>query len=345
MFRTDRNNNPTAMTTDVANTLGLVYGQDYVEGDKFPGNSNLKTAKLLGDPIATTTKGLDNAASKGINPFYTAAGKQRWTHTAIPTDQWTKMTPEAKKQVVLNMYKHEGGSGQLANGAITQSLSAPSDFLNLQNYGADTSTKGTSNFYASPYDTSVKAKNAVINTYQNLTEQMKKNVFKTPMINVSNQLQSNQNPQQPLGIQPDGSDIASAYIEPIDAGNQTGTIYTQDNTPPDITLHEDMHSGFVRGTQSDLPEQFAGSPLSQAGFAQNFDQAWQTALQTHQNDSIGIIMQQIDDKLNRDYTNPAMSAQMPAGYQRANERYAFLGQLGGQGIPEELQSFYKDIYK
>src|SRR5690606_29301575 len=32
-FRTDRNNNPTAMTSDVARSLGLVEGKDYIVGD------------------------------------------------------------------------------------------------------------------------------------------------------------------------------------------------------------------------------------------------------------------------------------------------------------------------
>jgi len=34
-MRTDRHNNPVAMTTDVAKTLGLVEGVDYTVGDPF----------------------------------------------------------------------------------------------------------------------------------------------------------------------------------------------------------------------------------------------------------------------------------------------------------------------
>lgn len=114
MMRTDRHNNPTAMTTDVAKTLGLVYGKDYVEGDPFPDNPKMKTARLLGNPIATTTKAMDLAASRGIDPFYTQNKQPRWTHTAIPTEQWKTFDANKKKQVILDMYKHEGGSGQLA---------------------------------------------------------------------------------------------------------------------------------------------------------------------------------------------------------------------------------------
>ena len=36
-FRTDRSNNPTAMTTDAARAMGLTPGVDYVSGDAFKG--------------------------------------------------------------------------------------------------------------------------------------------------------------------------------------------------------------------------------------------------------------------------------------------------------------------
>lgn len=103
-MRTDRNNNPTAMTTDVAKSLGLKLGVDYVQGDKFPGDSNLYTAKLIGDPVAKTIAGLDNGG------FYTASGQPRWTHTAIPQNQWNKLSYVDKVKVVQKMYKAEGGS-------------------------------------------------------------------------------------------------------------------------------------------------------------------------------------------------------------------------------------------
>jgi hypothetical protein len=109
-FRTDRHNNPTAMTTDVAATLGLKAGVDYEQGDPFS-NGQFFTAKLKGDGVATTIKGLDNAVTSGISPFYTKSGQQRWNHTALSDDEWKNMTYDQKKQVVLDMYKNEGGSG------------------------------------------------------------------------------------------------------------------------------------------------------------------------------------------------------------------------------------------
>lgn len=124
-FRTDRNNNPTAMTTDVAKSLGLVEGVDYVQGDKFPGSSNLYTARLLGDPIQTTIKALDAAAANpSTQAFYTQSGQQRWTYMGMTDQQWMALTPDQKKQTVISMYKQEGGTGSLA-GATTSSTLSP----------------------------------------------------------------------------------------------------------------------------------------------------------------------------------------------------------------------------
>ncbi len=110
-MRTDRNNNPTAMTTDVARSLGLVEGKDYVQGDKFPGDSNLHTAKLLGDPIETTIRGIDQGG------FTTQSGQNRWSYTqSIPganNADWAKLSQEQKVAVVQQMYKQEGGNGSL----------------------------------------------------------------------------------------------------------------------------------------------------------------------------------------------------------------------------------------
>ena len=102
--RTDRNNNPTAMTTDVAKTLGLVEGKDYVQsGDTFD-NGRYQTAKLLGDPVATTIKAIDNGG------FQTASGKPRWDYINMPKAQWDRMTYDQKKATVGKMYQREGGT-------------------------------------------------------------------------------------------------------------------------------------------------------------------------------------------------------------------------------------------
>lgn len=110
-FRTDRNNNPTAMTTDVARTAGLKQGVDYVQGDPFKGGDGRTyyTAKLLGNPIATTIKAIDNGG------FYTQSGKPRWSYlSSIPGVQyWNKMNTAQKANIIALMYKREGGSGVL----------------------------------------------------------------------------------------------------------------------------------------------------------------------------------------------------------------------------------------
>lgn len=102
-MRTDRNNNPTAFTTDVAKTAGLKEGVDYVKGDTFSGGK-YATAKLLGDPIDTTIKVIDNIG------FQTASGKPRWSYINMSKSEWDKMNYNQKKQVIATMYQNEGGS-------------------------------------------------------------------------------------------------------------------------------------------------------------------------------------------------------------------------------------------
>ena len=106
-MRTDRNMNPTAMTTDVAKSGGLVEGVDYMQGDPFVGKDGKTyyTAKFLGDPIQTTIKAIDNMG------FYTSSGQQRWSYIGMQQDQWMALTPEQKSNVVKGMYQNEGGNG------------------------------------------------------------------------------------------------------------------------------------------------------------------------------------------------------------------------------------------
>jgi hypothetical protein len=113
-MRTDRHNNPTAMTTDVAKSLGLKEGVDYTVGDPFQsGDSTLYTARLNGDGITTTVKALDSAANDPKKQaFYTQSGDQRWTYIGMSDSDWLKMTPDEKKQTVLGMYQQEGGQGK-----------------------------------------------------------------------------------------------------------------------------------------------------------------------------------------------------------------------------------------
>jgi hypothetical protein len=109
-MRTERNNNPTAMTTDVAKSLWWVEWVDYIQWDSFKtwDGRTLYTAKLIGDPIETTIKLLDNAASSWRWAFYTKWWAKRWTHTAMSDKDWLALTPEQKQNVVLQMLQREG---------------------------------------------------------------------------------------------------------------------------------------------------------------------------------------------------------------------------------------------
>ena len=109
-MRTERNNNPTAMTTDVAKSLWWIEWVDYVQWDSFKtwDGRTLYTAKLIGDPIETTIRLLDNAANSWKWAFYTKWWAKRWTHTAMSDKDWLALTPEQKQNVVLQMLQREG---------------------------------------------------------------------------------------------------------------------------------------------------------------------------------------------------------------------------------------------
>ena len=118
-MRTDRHNNPTAFTTDLAKQAGLKQGVDYEVGDSFDNNGDGKidgyTARLLGDSINSTIKLIDNVG------FYTAKGSPRWTHTAISKQEWEVLSLTQKKEVVKKMYQKEGGNGSLfGEGQVSQ---------------------------------------------------------------------------------------------------------------------------------------------------------------------------------------------------------------------------------
>lgn len=104
-FRTDRNNNPTAMITNLAAEGGLILGTDYETGDPFEvGSITYYTAKLLGDPIALTIKVIDKVG------FYNTYNNQRWTYIAIPYFLWSSFDSSTKIKIIAWMYAREGGT-------------------------------------------------------------------------------------------------------------------------------------------------------------------------------------------------------------------------------------------
>ncbi|SRR5216684_3956209 len=103
-FRTDRNNNPTAFTTDIAKSAKLVLGVDYKIGESFQvGQSKYFTAKLIGDPILLTIKVIDKLG------FYTKSGKIRWIYIGIPKFIWGSLDQSNKTKIIQFMYHNEGG--------------------------------------------------------------------------------------------------------------------------------------------------------------------------------------------------------------------------------------------
>lgn len=103
-YRTDRNNNPAAFTTDLAKQAGLVLGVDYEPGEPFPHPSTLVTARLLGDPVEVTIKLIDAVG------YYTRGHGPRWPYIAIPKFIWKALSYEQKRNVIGFQYQNEGGT-------------------------------------------------------------------------------------------------------------------------------------------------------------------------------------------------------------------------------------------
>lgn len=109
LSRTDRHNNPTAFTVDVAKQAGLVEGKDYERGDSFVvAGKTYYTARLLRNPIQLTVKVIDKIG------FFTSIGKRRWTYIEIPTFLWSILNYGQKVFVIGEMYRHEGGKALMS---------------------------------------------------------------------------------------------------------------------------------------------------------------------------------------------------------------------------------------
>ena len=103
MYRTDANNNPAAITTDVAAQGGLILGKDYEAGEPFPPPSTLRTAMLIGDPVQLTIRVIDKIG------YQTKTGFPRWTYINLPKFVWDSLSPTQKRDVIGYHYRHEGG--------------------------------------------------------------------------------------------------------------------------------------------------------------------------------------------------------------------------------------------
>ena len=102
--RTDRHNNPTAFTTDVAKLARLELGLDYAKGDPFKvGEKTYYTAQLLGDPLELTIRVINKIG------FLTKAGGRRWSYLEMKQQLWSNLSREAQIWIIGHMYQHEGG--------------------------------------------------------------------------------------------------------------------------------------------------------------------------------------------------------------------------------------------
>jgi len=107
--RADRHRNPTAFTTDVAHTGGLVLGVDYEQGDPFTvGSQTYYTARLLGDPLALTIRVIDVAG------WQTHSGGPRWSYADMPNITWSHLSPDDKARVIGRMYLHHEMGTEMA---------------------------------------------------------------------------------------------------------------------------------------------------------------------------------------------------------------------------------------
>jgi hypothetical protein len=103
-MRTDDHNNPTAFTTAIALSAGLVLGTDYEQGESFEVSGvTYWTAKLLGDPLDLTIKVIDSLG------FRTKSGHERWVYINFPHFVWLELSKESKIDVIGWMYQQEGG--------------------------------------------------------------------------------------------------------------------------------------------------------------------------------------------------------------------------------------------
>jgi hypothetical protein len=117
LYRTDRNNNPTAFTTDVAKEAGLIEGTDYAQGEGFVIDSKTYfTARLLGDPIEITIKVIDKLG------FRTVIGRPRWSYIDSQPSLvfWDLLSYAQKIRIIAFMYAQEGGV--FLNGLFTKTL-------------------------------------------------------------------------------------------------------------------------------------------------------------------------------------------------------------------------------
>ena len=110
LMRTERHNNPTAMTTDYAKMMWLELWVDYEIWDPFIwwDGKTYYTARFLWDPIETAIKAFDRWAANNVfaNEWWVLWHRHLW----ISNQQWLNMTDWEKREVINKILQKEWGS-------------------------------------------------------------------------------------------------------------------------------------------------------------------------------------------------------------------------------------------
>lgn len=111
--RAGRHNNPTAFTTDVARTGGLVEWVDYVKWDPFQWGDGRTyyTARLLWNAVDKTITTIDNYVARGSFPWWTYANKI-W----LTPEAWKNADYNTKVWFLQKMQVEEWGKWQFTQG-------------------------------------------------------------------------------------------------------------------------------------------------------------------------------------------------------------------------------------
>ena len=108
-MRTERNNNPTAMTTDYAKMMWLELWVDYEIWDSFIWWDwrTYYTARFLWDPVETAIKAFDRWAANNVfaNEWWVL---WHW-HLWISNQKWLSMTDKEKREVIDKILQKEWG--------------------------------------------------------------------------------------------------------------------------------------------------------------------------------------------------------------------------------------------
>ncbi len=212
--------------------------------------------------------------------------------------------------------------------------------------------KSTLQNIVTPYK-QLNAKNSFLANYPNLTKSFKNSVLWTKFIPVDDKLTSS-NLRDVYKV---SEWLAKGRWIPawtIDAMMDQGrNMYYLEKIPKKVILHEQLHNKFndLDAIDSEQPEGNNGlmEPVypERIWLAHRFDNDYDQTVSDLEKTSnrYSDTMKWINKHLNDKYTEPSTSTQMPGWFDRATERYAYLGMEGKENIPPKLKKYYKWVFK